>query len=172
MTKAQKAWEPIQSDINREAAKGRQPKTFAAAWDDDKQEWVIKKSGYHDPEDLRKVRQVGNDIGHIFKPAGAMDRIDGEIKSGTFFTSHAEEKVMVNTPDAPIAEGPKEMCDNCVEFPSTSLHRIAKEYWSSLDLKSLASSISDGKIGVVNSGEVHIFDNAKDVYSDIIRPRK
>lgn len=168
VVKAQKAFEPIQSDVDREA-KAKRPKTLSAAWDNDKQEWVIKKSGYQDREDLQKVRQTGHAIGHTFKPAGAMDKIDGEQKPGTFFTSHAEEKVAVNVPDAPIAEGPIEMCNNCVDF----LQKLA-QYQHRIQVvagpKITRIFYADGKIGVTENGNVYIFDHAKDAYSNAIDP--
>jgi hypothetical protein len=162
VAKAQKAFEPIQSYIDREVekrAEGKSPRTYAAAWDDDEQAWVTKVSGVD--EDTDKVRQIGDQIGHKFGGGGYLD---GDQESGTANASHAEEKVIVSLPDAPLAEGPTEMCAPCVRF-----FRKFAMYRNKMQIvagdKITRIFYTNGKIGIVEGGDVHIFDTPKGAYT-------
>jgi hypothetical protein len=167
VAKAQKAWEAIQDDVDRERekiAQGKSPKTYAAAWDDNKREWVKKVSGFD--EDTDKVLQIGDQIGHKFGGGGFLDK---DQRVGTANASHAEEKVVVNLPDVPLREGPPEMCDPCVRFfQKLAIYRYKMQVVAGDKITRIF--YPDGKIGVVEGEDVYIFNAPKGAYSKTLIP--
>ena len=102
-------------DRASKAAKDLPPKkTVSSNGDKTVSGWSDRPRGYADvtPEE---VAEYSKKIGHELKAAGAQDQVHRGGFPGKYFSSHAEKKMAVHSPNEPIGVS-KPMCKDCKEF--------------------------------------------------------
>ncbi|WDF54386.1 hypothetical protein [Mucilaginibacter sp. KACC 22063] len=87
--------------------------------------WKESPGGYTDVPP-KKVKSYSDEIGHSPKKAGAMDQIKQGGFDGKYNSSHAEKKVLVNSPNEPVGVS-RPMCVDCQSFAQKQAIATGKE---------------------------------------------